>query len=151
MESNTSNDPISQEVVQTDVQKPKRQLTEAQRLAFIKGREKRLANLAKKREEKFELQKSKLETVAPERPKTPPPSTEAQAVAQVDQSSDLAERVADIVFNRISSTQVVHPQEKPKRKYVRRYQPDSPVKPSRKSPSPEPYVAPVPQKTYFWM
>lgn len=34
--------------------KPKRQLTEVQRLAFLKGREKRLANIEKKRQEKLE-------------------------------------------------------------------------------------------------
>ncbi len=42
-------------------EKPKRQLTEAQRLAFMKGREKRLANLAKKREEKLEAERANFE------------------------------------------------------------------------------------------
>lgn len=36
--------------------KPKRVLTEAQRLAFLKGREKRMANIMKKREEKLEAE-----------------------------------------------------------------------------------------------
>jgi len=37
--------------------KPKRQLTEAQRLAFLKGREKRMANIERKRQEKLEAEK----------------------------------------------------------------------------------------------
>lgn len=36
------------------MEKPKRVLTEAQRLAFLKGREKRMANIEKKRLEKIE-------------------------------------------------------------------------------------------------
>lgn len=39
-------------------EKPKRQLTEAQRLAFMKGREKRLANIEKRRQEKLEQEKA---------------------------------------------------------------------------------------------
>jgi hypothetical protein len=37
-------------------QKPKRVLTEAQRLAFLKGREKRMANIERKRQEKLEAE-----------------------------------------------------------------------------------------------
>jgi len=38
----------------TETEKPKRVLTEAQRLAFLKGREKRMANIEKKRQEQLE-------------------------------------------------------------------------------------------------
>ncbi len=40
-------------------EKPKRQLTEAQRLAFMKGREKRLANIEKRRQAKLEQEEAK--------------------------------------------------------------------------------------------
>lgn len=40
----------------TDQAKPKRVLTEAQRLAFMKGREKRMQNILRKREEKKEAE-----------------------------------------------------------------------------------------------
>lgn len=49
-------------------EKPKRQLTEAQRLAFLKAREKRMVNLEKKRQE--ELSSSNLEEDQPSTLKT---------------------------------------------------------------------------------
>jgi len=72
--------------------KPKRVLTEAQRLAFLKGREKRMANIEKKRLEKLEsssishpeipptLQVPDVlepSTVIPEIPTPPPPTPSA--------------------------------------------------------------------------
>jgi len=53
--------------------KPKRVLTEAQRLAFMKGREKRMANLERKRQEKAEA--AAADYVAEPAPETPPAST----------------------------------------------------------------------------
>lgn len=50
-------------------QKPKRVLTEAQRLAFLKGREKRMANLERKRQEKIEAEEKTA-------PMAPPPLAE---------------------------------------------------------------------------
>lgn len=49
--------------------KPKRVLTEAQRLAFLKGREKRMANIERKRQEKIEAEqetKPDMEITPPE-------------------------------------------------------------------------------------
>jgi hypothetical protein len=62
----------------TDVssEKPKKVLTEAQRLAFLKGREKRMANIERKRQEKIEATgttaEPELPTIAPEPKKTRP-------------------------------------------------------------------------------
>lgn len=52
--------------------KPKRVLTEAQKLAFEKGREKRLANLERKRQEKLEalVETQPMDTEPPTEPKT---------------------------------------------------------------------------------
>jgi hypothetical protein len=49
----------------SDNVKPKRVLTEAQRLAFLKGREKRMANIEKNRLAKLEFQEATKEEVAP--------------------------------------------------------------------------------------
>lgn len=54
----------------TTTTKPKRQLTEAQRLAFMKGREKRMANLLKKKEEKLEAEMLSKEEDVPTDPET---------------------------------------------------------------------------------
>ncbi len=48
--------------------KPKRVLTEVQRLAFLKGREKRMANIEKKRQEKIE-QSEEIVAAAEPKPK----------------------------------------------------------------------------------
>jgi len=56
-------------------QKPKRVLNEAQRLAFLKGREKRMANIEKKRLEKLEAEqmefKKEFVPPIPSEPETP--------------------------------------------------------------------------------
>jgi hypothetical protein len=46
---------------QTGVEKPKRVLTEAQRLAFMAGREKRMANILKKKAEKEEAKEIEMD------------------------------------------------------------------------------------------
>lgn len=66
-----------QQEVETTVEtllpaKPKRVLTEAQRLAFMKGREKRMANLERKRQEKAEA--AAADYVPEPAPETPPPN-----------------------------------------------------------------------------
>lgn len=61
---------------EVSIPKPKRELTEAQKLAFLKGREKRLANIEKKRLEKEEAAANTVAEPEPEViPKvvTPPP------------------------------------------------------------------------------
>lgn len=52
-------------VVEEPSTKPKRVLTEAQRLAFLKGREKRMANIERKRQEKLEAEQATIEDETP--------------------------------------------------------------------------------------
>lgn len=137
--------------------KPKRQLTEAQRLAFMKGREKRLANLAKRREEKLEAERENSNmNVDPVVPQTSSPQ-------EVASDGDLAKRVADMVMERMSTVHSAPPEPKPKRKYTRRVKvPEAIAPPVVKRSSASEYAsdddaeefklfAPVPQKTYNWM
>jgi hypothetical protein len=60
--------------------KPKRVLTEAQRLAFLKGREKRMANIEKKRLEKLEADQMEL-PAAPPKPAPKPRASKKHIVA----------------------------------------------------------------------
>jgi hypothetical protein len=55
--------------------KPKKVLSEAQRLAFLKGREKRMANIEKKRLEKLEADMASEEFTLPQAPPAPPKRT----------------------------------------------------------------------------
>jgi len=89
--------------------KPKRQLTEAQRLAFLKGREKRLANIARKREEKLEMERA-IETKPVDAPVSPPPLekiTERPAPTAIRtpdfNPDEIADKVASLVHERIKS------------------------------------------------
>lgn len=100
--------------------KPKRELTEAQKLAFLKGREKRLANIEKKRLEKEEAAANTTEAkiVTPTKQETPPqkqkpdpvPETQPAPVASFDFDMDA---LADKVAERILKAQPV-PAPKPK-------------------------------------
>lgn len=146
------------ETPQTDV-KPKRQLTEAQRLAFMKGREKRLANLAKKREEKLESERANSENSNMEVPAPTPIKQEEVVHAKSEdvvrgQDDEWAVKVADMVYNRIKSAP---PDPKPKRKYVRKIKPEVIAPPQVEEESQEEeeegykLFAPVPQKSYCWM
>jgi hypothetical protein len=112
--------------------KPKRVLTEAQRLAFLKGREKRMANIEKKRLEKLEAEQAeyKKEFTPPAEPpvktntETPPPPAPAPVVVPptppklkrestivnpVIDEEKIASRVAEEVLRKIEEN-------KPKRK-----------------------------------
>lgn len=86
-----------------DIPKPKKVLTEAQRLAFLKGREKRMANLEKKRLEKLEAFQQ--EPTPAQEPLPPPPPVEPQAPppppALVIDENKIAERVASLVVERM--------------------------------------------------
>lgn len=119
--------------------KPKRVLTEAQRLAFLKGREKRMANLERKRLEKAEAQAM---TEPPESTKQPdvdvpvgidkpkPKSPEPVPVATATK--------IDIDYDELAKRLAVHmePPKPTKRAYVRR-KPVNPTTPPRQSYSPE--------------
>lgn len=90
-------------------EKPKRQLTEAQRLAFLKGREKRLANIEKRRQEKIE----QLQEIA------------STTDTVVKASTELSESMDDVVK---SESHELQETQKTKRKYTRK--PKEPKNPS---------------------
>jgi len=95
--------------------RPKKVLTEAQRLAFLKGREKRMANVEKRRLEKLELAQveAEVEPVAmPEVKPAPAPVPEVKPEPQpeakapppptlVIDENKIAERVASLVVERM--------------------------------------------------
>lgn len=122
----------------TEEQKPKRVLTEAQRLAFLKGREKRMANIEKKRLEKLEVAETetpppatvpkpvtpeppKPVTPEPPKPETPLPSPPKLRRYPVIDEEKIAARVADEVFKKmLESKPVKKPrQRKPKLQAVK--------------------------------
>ena len=98
--------------------KPKRVLTEAQRLAFLKGREKRMANIEKKRLEKLEMEEiiksPEPKVVTPDKgvdenkENKPPP-----AATQLNHD-ELAEKIASKIIGKIP------PPPPLKRKYERK-------------------------------
>lgn len=112
--------------------KPKRQLTEAQKLAFEKGRAKRLANLEKKRQESIEAEAAGLKREVPI--KTPSP---------IDY-----DKLADKVVNKIK--QDMPPPAPIKRKYERKAPPSPIAPPPVAMPSPQLPVVP-PRVEFNWM
>lgn len=143
-------------------QKPKRVLTEAQRLAFLKGREKRLANLERRRLEKMEamttpVQPSVEPANEPDAPvgidkpqSTSPDVVESKPAAQPTTAFDMdafAKRVADHL-----SEKVLVPQPKPKRPYMRKTitnTSSAPTTPPRPAPAPAP--AQTVRPTTLWL
>lgn len=136
MENEVKTEPTTQ----PDPPKPKRVLTEAQRLAFMKGREKRLANLERKRQEKLEaegVEEPPLKDVSP-----PPPMPVLQRQTNHLDGEVMAQKIAELVYGRLIE------EAPPKRKYTRREKPA--VIPREESPPPE-IQQPIPQKTFNWM
>lgn len=136
--------------------KPKRVLTEAQRLAFLKGREKRMANIERKRQEKKEAEEEGLimkeETVPEEKPKAKVVKEKDPVVVDTDPDK-AAEKIAAFVFDKLKELKKEdvsadpEPVKKPKRKYTRRVKP---VVSSDEERSPSP-VAPIPKRVFSWM
>lgn len=98
--------------------KPKRVLTEAQRLAFLKGREKRLANIEKRRQEKIEeVQQSIKEDIPPK------PILKRQTNKQEIDYDAIADRILQRLSDRnaVSDTEEEEePKPRQKRKYTKR-------------------------------
>lgn len=121
--------------------KPKKVLTEAQRLAFLKGREKRMANIEKKRLEKEEAkQVEEAPAPAPEPiPEMPTlkraePRSTSTPTPTIDENK-IADTVAERVWAKLQSA-------KPKRKpYTRKEK-------TEVSPPPPP---PPPTHSFTWM
>jgi hypothetical protein len=137
-------------------QKPKKVLTEAQRLAFIKGREKRMQNIMLKKaekEESREIEESKTETETepetttesepePTKPLTPIPPLKLKrekrvrtplpaAAATLDQPEIDFDALADKIAEKIK---IQEP--KPKRRYAKKEKVESEiVRPKTPSPA----------------
>jgi len=125
--------------------KPKKVLTEAQRLAFLKGREKRMANIEKKRLEKEELKEVEAPPPMPElkrheptlAPAVAPAPATAPAPAPGFDESKIADTIAERVWAKLESA-------KPKRKPYTR-------KPKSESTPTTPPAPPPPTQTFTWM
>lgn len=148
--------------------KPKRVLTEAQRLAFLKGREKRMANIEKKRLEKLEVEEAMKKPIEPlqvaeeTKPTTtppdaalpkltsPPPSPPKLKIHKRTRQLPLEERVASRVVEELSKQQQQktpseEPPAKKKRTYIRK------VKSEASIPENKPVVSSTPIQNFSWM
>lgn len=108
--------------------KPKRELTEAQKLAFLKGREKRLANIEKKRLEKEEAAETVAKIVTPKTSPPPTPKPEPDTIpetqpAPVESFNFDMDALADKVAERILKAQPPPPVPAPKPKAAARPRP----------------------------
>lgn len=129
----------------------KRQLTEAQRLAFLKGREKRMLNIQKKREEKEEAERLKKEEEQPllaEAPKEPElKKVKIETPTREPTDDSTAEKIANYVYLKLmSDLPPVPPQRKPRK-------PRKPKTPTIATPvqsSPQPPPPAPPQKVISW-
>lgn len=143
-----------------ETKKPKKQLTEAQRLAFLEGRKKRMANIEKKKQEKEEEEAKKQEenTIEtqiepPERCPTPPPPS----ITPVMDPDATAQKIADFVLDKIRA--IKEEERKMNQEVVPLPKPRKPRQPRKKSISPpltpvkdEPKIEqPIPQRIFNWM
>jgi hypothetical protein len=126
--------------------KPKKVLTEAQRLAFLKGREKRMANIEKKRLEKEEAKQVEEAPAPTETKPEPPPEiptlkrAEPRATSTPPPTID-ENKIADTVAERVwAKMQAAKPKRKP---YTRKEK-------SEPSSSPPP-PPPPPTHSFTWM
>ena len=149
----------------TDV-KPKKVLTEAQRLAFLKGREKRLANIETKKMEKLEAlqnekQEEKIEEIQEKNSKPVPPKAEPKTeepplpvptATPVPDIDDIVERV----MSKLKSKEEVDREKMPppppktvhKRPYARRQTVSVPREPTTPETTPPPNVQ---TRDFNWM
>jgi hypothetical protein len=131
--------------------KPKRVLTEAQRLAFIKGREKRMQNImmkkaAKEEESKLSPEKSPIMLKLKRTKKT-----DTEEESKPDHPSLNVDAIADKLFEKM---QAIHPPKETnpgptKRKYTRRKEVKTISPPTTPPPDPE---SPRPVRvSYNWL
>ena len=128
-------------------EKPKRVLTEAQRLAFLKGREKRMANIEKKRLEKEELNAAAVAPKSPEPAPAPAPAPAPPKPVLERQTAGDHDVIVDRIVERIKPLLVrppTPPAPKSKRTYVRKPKEPAPIQ----SPPPS-FVSPV--KKFIWL
>lgn len=131
---------------QDPVQKPKRVLTEVQRLAFLKGRQKRMENIAKRKQEKLEKEAAAAAAALSASSSESITMPESTATEGIDTSSlpppaeAYAKLVADLVFKKLGEEEVQVEPPKKKRKYVRK----APAKPRTKKTTTEIVEEPLP-------
>jgi len=158
MDEETDVHPIPRTVTPPAI-KPKKVLTEAQKLAFLKGREKRAANIQQRK-----LEKAKQEDHPDIIPTTPPKSKSASSSIDVDYDL-IAEKVAEQLAAKQKkwiTTPPPSPPPLPKRRtYVRRTESDVTSSPPPPPPPPPPaskfasrIMAPTPSRPtteFNWM
>ena len=140
MEHQTDKIEATQAAPEATQTQSKRVLTEVQRLAFMKGREKRLANIERRKQEKMEEEQQAPKTPEEEIPEHIPDKP-------LFNEDDFATKIATIVMERIESKIVPPPTPvKPKRKYVKRVESVAP-------PSPPQVIQPPPpaMKQFSWI
>lgn len=120
--------------IPTEAPKPKRQLTEAQRLAFMKGREKRMENIARRKQEKLDAARLMEESKGADEivDKTP----KVVAVPEIDtKAEDFGDKIATLVAAKLA---------KPKKPRAPRKKTSAPIEPEPQTPPPsKPAVPPV--------
>lgn len=158
----------------------KRYLTEAQKLAFLKGREKRMANIERRKQEKLEAETATKEDNEERKEKSTPvvdikpeqvevvPEIVPQVVESENDDEDIqAKKIADIIFERIKSqvsadlplpdnSQSLSPPPKSRKPYIRKPKPTPRVieedTEEDHSTNHEPPVVPtIPKKGISWM
>lgn len=128
----------------------KKVLTEAQRLAFLKGREKRMANIEKKRLEKAELEEQQQQPPSSPKSETPPPPKVVTPVASTTPFDDLfAKMVAKEVLHSIRSEIPPPPVPAKKPRKARTVKPKPVVE--TPSPAPVPTDPTPPAHNFSWM
>lgn len=138
--SSTTSSEVVESVISPVAAKPKRELTEAQRLAFMKGREKRLANLqARKAEKKMMEQELELPPPEPVPEVVRQPLRETPAPTAVRQEFDEGALIDKITTRLVAE---LKPPKKPRK----------PRAPSRRhEPELEPIIeTPLPRRTFKW-
>lgn len=128
----------------------KRELTEAQRLAFLKGREKRMLNIQRRKEEKEEAAKLAaekteepvLKPIVKQHEKTPSPPENKDAYDDAT-----AQKIADYVYLKLryDAASQAPPQRKPRKPS----KPKIKEQPPREVETPAP-SAPPPKKIISW-
>lgn len=135
--------PEEEPVLQEEAPKKKRTLTEAQRLAFLKGREKRMLNIQKKKEEKEEAIRLLKEEKEPVETAEPTPLIAEARKPEYDEDAH-AKKVADYVYMKLMSD---IPQPPPQRAPRKPRRPKAVAEPTPVATAP---VVPPPAKNIAW-
>lgn len=111
---------------------PSMPLTEAQRLAFLKGREKRMANIEKKKLEKAEMEALNTEVFAES--KTPSPPPEKPKLTRKPRKTKASKEPVDVKIDIDLGTSVAPPTPTPE-EAIKTEEPEPPLQPAVSSSS----------------